>query len=312
MKHSFRLSSLLLVCVYLAFCSVTTNEVRKLETGQPVAWADLAPALQKTGATVRFQRIVAADWAVDRAGLIDLDHPAAIAADLQKGQEPIQVVFYSIEHPERGRYLIDTGMGQIFTGTPESWPVNFLVRSAMNMESLKIHTTLQKWLAAQPELKGVFLTHLHMDHILGAADVATDVPFYVGPGEARVRHWQNLVVQGSTDRLLTQGRVLDELVFPATAPNEGLAVLDFFGDGSFYVLHSPGHTAGSLAFLVRGVDGNHLVLGDTCHTAWGWRNNVTPGTFTSDRPRNAMSLDHLQKLAVGLPGVYVHPGHQSL
>ncbi|EMN11547.1 hypothetical protein LEP1GSC055_0546 [Leptospira borgpetersenii str. Brem 307] len=88
--------------------------------------------------------------------------------------------------------------------------------------------------------------------------------------------------------------------------------LDFFGDQSLLIFHMEGHTKGSLAFLVQSSSGYQLVLGDSCHTSWGWENDVTPGDFTEDQEKNRISLDFLKNLASKLPEVQVHPGHQSI
>ena len=297
-------------------CTTTSVMPTSVNQGTGIPWTETITRLQAaTAGPVRFQQVIAADWAVAREGLINIDHPKAIAANLKKGDEAIQIYFYLIEHPKHGRFIIDTGLGQVFRGKPESWPVSSLIRSFMNMPSLKVHKTTQEWLAEEKQpLAGVFLTHMHMDHILGSGDVPAQVPFLVGPGEATTRQFQNLVVQGSTDRLLGKNRILRALTFPrpTNKDSSGLSVLDFFGDGSLYVIHAPGHTAGSLAFVAVSETGKHLVLGDTCHTKWGWQNTVPPGDFTADQAENAKSLEKLKALSESIGAITVHPGHQSL
>ena len=64
---------------------------------------------------------------------------------------------------------------------------------------------------------------------------------------------------------------------PATAPvgpDAFDAVLDIFGDASVFAIHTPGHTAGSTAYLVRSTQGPILLVGDTSHTQWGWDHGV--------------------------------------
>jgi glyoxylase-like metal-dependent hydrolase (beta-lactamase superfamily II) len=85
-----------------------------------------------------------------------------------------------------------------------------------------------------------------------------------------------------------------------------------FGDGSLFALHVPGHTRGSLAFLARTPRGPVLLVGDACHTAWGWKNGVEPGEFSTDGPRSAESLARLLDLARRHPSIDVRLGHQPL
>ncbi|MCB1139987.1 MAG: MBL fold metallo-hydrolase [Leptospiraceae bacterium] len=269
---------------------------------------------------IDFQQVVGADWSIIREGLIDLDDPKSVEAGLQEGPEPIQIYFFVLDHPKQGRFLIDTGMGQVFRQPADEWPISSIIQSQMNMDTLKIRTTTEEWLKNQNrKIQGVFLTHMHMDHILGAGDIDSAVPFYTGPREATSTSFLNMFVRGTTDDLL-EGKHLVELRFPAaaqpaeptTSEQEPLQIIDFFGDGSLFLIHVPGHTPGSMAFLINGKDGIHLVLGDTCHTAWGWKHNVVPGSFTADHEENRHSLNELQKLASRIKTRKIYPGHQNL
>jgi N-acyl homoserine lactone hydrolase len=88
--------------------------------------------------------------------------------------------------------------------------------------------------------------------------------------------------------------------------------VDIFGDGSALGLHIPGHTKGSMAFLVRSTKGPVLMVGDGSHTTWGWENGVEPGTFNTDGEKAAGSLAKLRALAAAYPTMEVHLGHQRL
>ncbi len=89
-------------------------------------------------------------------------------------------------------------------------------------------------------------------------------------------------------------------------------VVDIFGDGSFYGIHVPGHTRGSMAFLVRTTEGPALITGDACHTAWGWSHSVEPGSFNTDGAMAEKSLQALERLAGNRPRLRVYVGHQQL
>jgi glyoxylase-like metal-dependent hydrolase (beta-lactamase superfamily II) len=116
----------------------------------------------------------------------------------------------------------------------------------------------------------------------------------------------NAVTQGTTDRLLVNVAELQEWQYPESG------VIDIFGDGSVWAIHSAGHTPGATAYLARTTTGPQLMLGDTTHTKWGWENGVEPGAFSTDIPQSVISLDRLIKLAKANPLLQVHPGHQSL
>ncbi|HMY68481.1 MAG TPA: MBL fold metallo-hydrolase [Leptospiraceae bacterium] len=301
----------LLFFLCLADCRVSSVNVKEESKGNS-ARISLKEASAKKG-TIRFEKFIHADWEVDRGGLIYLKDPVSVSKGIKEGKEPIQIYMYSLTHPVYGTFLIDTGMSDDFKKPQNEWPVSSIIRNLMNADALKVRNTTGEWIRnSKTEVKGVFMTHLHMDHIMGAKDIPASVPFYTGPKEVQSRAFQNLFVQSATDRLIGEGKTVTELQFAGTEETLGMPALDFFGDGSFIILYSPGHTPGSLAFIVNSTSGQHLLLGDSCHTVFGWENSVPPGDFTADRDSNRKSLGSLKKIASLFPKIKVHPGHQSI
>lgn len=49
-------------------------------------------------------------------------------------------------HPERGTFLIDTGVARSIAGRTEDMPIGPIVRSAMNIDSLVVHIDTRSWL----------------------------------------------------------------------------------------------------------------------------------------------------------------------
>ncbi|TGK34939.1 MBL fold metallo-hydrolase [Leptospira gomenensis] len=300
----------LLCSSILVSCAVTSHNTRSVQLGKPFAPQNLKPEAK---GTITFQKFVAADWATERGGLINLKDPKAVG--LQPGPEAIQIYFYVIDHPKFGRYLIDTGISKVFRKDPKEWPISSIVASAMNTSALKIQLTAEEWLKKDSKkVEGIFLTHMHLDHVLGTADFPAGTTLFIGPKESTGKRFLNLFVQGTTDAVLGENPNLSELTFSESASTDSgfPPALDFFGDESLLVFHVEGHTRGSLAFLVRTNSGTQLVVGDTCHTSWGWENGVSPGDFTEDQERNQRSLDFLKNLAGRFKTIGIHPGHQSI
>ena len=260
---------------------------------------------------VKFTKVKAADWEVNRSGLINLDDPKSQAAGLVDGKEPIQIYFYVVDHPSAGRFFIDSGIEDALLQDARNSKIPYLIYTLMNMESLNIHQSTKAWIQRNPRpIKGVFLTHMHIDHLMGFPDLPKDINIYVGPSENSSKTFQNIAVNKITTYFLDGHRPLQELQFQKPRPDLVRAI-DFFGDQSFIVFHLPGHTPGSLGFFIRGEDMDHLVVGDTSHTRWGWEHSVSPGSYTENRKQNQEKLDWLTAFAGRYPEVLVHLGHQS-
>lgn len=291
----------------------TSHAVEEASLGTPIGSAAMAAVLDEPG-PVTVESVVSADWAVTRAGLVDLNDPKARAAHLTDGDEPIVIRFHALHHPTRGLWLVDTGVERALRDDPaRSAFGGTLAARAMHFEKLKVKTDTASWLAARKEAPaGVLLTHLHLDHVSGMRDVPASTPVFVGPGEARTRTTINFFVRSPTDAALEGKGPLRELAFGRDPDGVFDGVLDLFGDRTVFAIWVPGHTAGSVAYVARTPNGPVLMTGDACHTAFGWKNDVPPGTFSEDKAKGRASLDRLEKLAARHPSMSVRLGHQLL
>jgi glyoxylase-like metal-dependent hydrolase (beta-lactamase superfamily II) len=293
-------------------CHPTTHPVTPAGVGQARSTADLEAVVEQPG-PVTVETVTGADWQIDRSGLINLDHPKAKAAGLTDGPEPIQIYFHALRHPSRGLFLVDTGVERALRTDREHAALRGFLTRFMHMEAFQVRTDTATWLGQQKEpLAGVLLTHLHLDHVSGMPDVPKDVPIIVGPGETTVREAQNAFIQSMMDRELEGHAALRELSFSADPSGSFEGVLDLFGDGTVWALWVPGHTPGSVAYLVRTPKGPVLLTGDASHTAFGWENGVEPGSFSHDRGKSAESLARLRAFVAKHPSIEVRLGHQRL
>lgn len=295
-----------------AACVATGHPHQPSALGQPSRAGAMLALIDRPG-PLEVDTIDSADWVVDRSGLIDLKDPQAKAAGLKDGEEPIQIFFHVLRHPTRGTFIVDSGVERALRDAPDRAALRGFVTRFMKRDRMQIHVALGDWLAAHGgKLDGVFLTHLHVDHVAGLPDVPAGTPIYVGPHETDERSGMNLVVGAILDRTLAGQAALSEWGFAADPDGRFAAVSDVFGDGSLWAISVPGHTRGSTAYLARTTRGPVLLTGDTCHTAWGWRHHVAPGSFTADHAANVDSLARLQRLVAEHPAIDVRLGHQRL
>lgn len=253
---------------------------------------------------VTFRRVRFATWTGGRGTFIDRDDPRT--ASVPPGTEEATIYAYVLDHPTRGRYLIDAGV----SGDLEP-RLNWVMRRGLAYMNVRIDQTTGRWLEGQVQPRGVFLTHLHFDHIGGLIDLAPETAVFGGPGDAGERSWTNTLVGRPADTILKDKGPLREWAFRADPGGRFTGVLDLFGDGSVWALHVPGHSPGSTAYLVNTTQGPKLVVGDAVSTRLGWDEAMPQPVPVEARADAEASAAALRRFAADHPGVEVFLGHQS-
>ncbi|ETI27212.1 hypothetical protein G647_09895 [Cladophialophora carrionii CBS 160.54] len=118
-------------------------------------------------------------------------------------------------------------------------------------------------------INSIIWSHWHYDHIGDPSTFPPSTELIVGPGfkEAFCPGWparQDSPVRESD----FAGRPLREITFsePNALQIGPFPAYDLFGDGSFYLLDTPGHAIGHLAGLVRTTPDTFVMMGgDLCH-----------------------------------------------
>lgn len=290
------------VVLWASQATATRHAASLSPFGQSSSWQAMVSSL-RAGEKVALSTIKSADWTAPLSGLINLNHPSAKNAALEDKEEPIQIYAHHLEHPIHGDFLIDTGVSTQFIEDPYAQGIPAFMLSPLGFDRLQLLTSTEVIIEklAQP-VRGVFLTHLHLDHISGLPAIDKHVPVYVGQGESTERFMLFAATRGIVDTVLHGRPPLREW------PTE---IVDIFSDGSVFAIHVPGHTAGSTAYLVNTTSGPVLLVGDASHTVWGWEHGVEPGKFSTDQPRSRDSLNRLRTLVKDNPEIEVRLGHQD-
>ncbi|KAI1407362.1 hypothetical protein F5Y13DRAFT_174953 [Hypoxylon sp. FL1857] len=119
------------------------------------------------------------------------------------------------------------------------------------------------------DIGAVIWSHNHFDHVGDVSKFPPTTDLVVGPG-VRDASWPGWPTNPDGEVLDSdaEGRVVREISFKAGLKIGRFDAVDFFGDGSFYLLDAPGHAVGHLCALARTTTNppSFVFMGaDACH-----------------------------------------------
>ncbi|KIK54098.1 hypothetical protein GYMLUDRAFT_63408 [Collybiopsis luxurians FD-317 M1] len=195
---------------------------------------------------------------------------------VKSGKERLYIAVYAflIEHPNGRRMMFDLGLRKDLSGY--SPVLQRLLREGKF--DMKVEADITEQLKAGgislEQVDTVIWSHTHFDHIGDTSLFPPTTKLVIGKGSERKAYPE------FPDAKLLQsdfaGREVEEIDFEK--PDlmiSGLPAVDFFGDGSFYLLDTPGHCPGHITALARVKEDSFLLLGgDCCHHPGQLRPNV--------------------------------------
>lgn len=221
-----------------------------------------------------------------------------------------------IRHPDAGAILFDTGYSEHFAHATAPLPERFY--RWITPVTLPDNECLQPQLArhgiAMHEVRGVFASHLHADHIAGLRDLpraaiwCSDAALRGARGMGRIARLRKATLLDLLpDDFGARHRSIEAL--PLRALPQGWGEFgqghDLIGDGSLYAIPLPGHACGQYGLLLRHEDDReYLLAADATWRIDAGRTAIAsawPSRFVSDdRIAQRDTLSKLQRVLDGI------------
>ena len=182
---------------------------------------------------------------------------------------------FLLTHPPTGTKIVyDLGLRKDW----ENYPPAFVHRVRAGVRKIDVSQDVKDSVLAgginPRDINVVIVSHIHYDHT-GNPNQFPNAKYHIGPGSLELieksKSTPDAVDNWFTESLLPHNKSLIHQ-FPPYSSNEWKLIgpfektLDYFGDGTFYIVDSTGHLPGHINGLVR-IGPNRFVYlaSDSCH-----------------------------------------------
>ncbi|AKG37335.1 N-acyl homoserine lactonase family protein [Paenibacillus durus] len=189
----------------------------------------------------------------------------------------VPVSAYLIEHP-KGLILIDAGWHEDMRVDVRKH-LGFLASTMITgilPPGQSIREQLQRLGYTDKDLDLVIMTHLHSDHVSGLKQVAGAKRVIVSDLE-----WNAAQKDGNYIKSMWEGVNMEKFEMKSIPHGPYKKGLDLFGDGTIYLVLTPGHSVGMVSLLVKTDDGWVLLGSDVGYARKSWEQHILPGVTTS-------------------------------
>lgn len=304
-RHALRLGAVLLAAAAMAACDIgEITDVQEADwraaADAPQSWADVLAAPADLDVTAYVTGDVFAGGGV----LID---PTVEGVPEGLGDDQwAPSLSYLVTHPSGQRVLLDAGVRAGECSYRILVVLDFPCRNKPGQDVVS-------QLAAEgvDGIDFVVATHFHGDHASGLGPVMARYDPVVIASAAEIEALKSPLreTQGYRyEQFAADMRVEAADTGFIEMPHIGKAA-DLFGDGSVWLLATPGHTPGHMSVFLNAASGPILMTFDAAHLEATYRYNA-PGGLGADLEVASGSISKLKALADAIPGVRLVFGHE--
>jgi len=229
-----------------------------------------------------------------------------------------------LKHPTQGYMLFDTGYAKRFKLATQPFPERFYrwvtPMHLCDKENLLAQLAV-RGIAAE-DIKHIFISHFHADHIAGLLDFpsARYICSRVGLQSILQRPGFRGLMKGYLPVLLPED-FQSRVDFIEDCPRRALgselapftAAYDMLGDGAYLAVDLPGHAFGHFGLLSAQHKESLFLIGDACWTEQGLMQATKPhpiaSLILSDKQRYYETIDKLAQLYGANQTMQIIPAH---
>lgn len=202
------------------------------------------------------------------------------------------VVSHLIFHSDYGYFIIDAGLDDSFTNNSYGSQKGIKLFEVGSRFKQQSGMTVANYIRNHNiTLSGIFLTHLHIDHICGIINLDDKIPIYFYYKEKSMD--LKPYYYGEYFKNKQNLKILTEETF-TKMPIVGLTQ-DIFNDNSLYAIHTPGHTPGHLSYLINSDNQKILITGDVFYINESVKYEIAPSAYMNNIKQAQKTLNKILK-----------------
>lgn len=227
-------------------------------------------------------------------------------------------------HPQKGYILFDTGYAKRFQKSTNPFPerlYRLLTPVYLSEAEELLHQLSQRGIAAE-DIKYIFISHFHADHIAGLLDfpaaqfICSEDALKFALHQTRLKglmkgYLPTLIPADIASRTI----FIEECKHTASGlkHNSFEAGYDIFSDGSHIAISLPGHAQGHYGLLTSHDNMLYFLVGDACWTSESLKNATKPlaiaNIIMSCTEQYNITIESLSQLHSSMSNISIIPSH---